>query len=46
MIIQLRLVGEGPGVFLERISGRDQEEVNFRSGGVIFGSKEEAECRL
>ena len=37
-----RSVGEGPGFFLGRISGSDQEEVTLRAaaGGVGVGAEE------
>ena len=40
-------MGEGPGVFLERIPGGNKEEVTSRAagGGGVFGSKEEEEWR-
>ena len=44
MILRARAAGEGPGVFLERISGEDQEEVTSRAArGIVGVSDEEAE---
>ena len=46
MIAQEITVGEDPGVFLESISGGDQDEVTTRAAGggrVRIGAKEEAE---
>ena len=33
MSARVRAVGEGPGIFLKRISGGDQEEVTSRAAG-------------